>query len=167
MWIYTKNAFLSIVADRHDPSNLYVRGRMRGDIERVFPEAVVKATPTEADYAFRSSIPRHVVMGAVANSLLEIEYENFKSAVKEPDRHNTYLECWQAMNRLQVKRQRQEIIEVSSLRKLPRPKRDKPVAPGSIDGWPLTVRKEPVHTRQPDPKAIEFDRFNPGSGNGL
>ena len=32
MWIYLNDAFLSIVADRDDPSRLLVRGRFAGDI---------------------------------------------------------------------------------------------------------------------------------------
>ena len=52
MWIFLKDAFLSVVANRDDPNCLLVRGRFAGDIERTFPEADVVETP-HADYRLR------------------------------------------------------------------------------------------------------------------
>jgi hypothetical protein len=41
MWIVLSDAFLSVVADKDEPSGprLLVPARRQGDIERVFPEA--------------------------------------------------------------------------------------------------------------------------------
>jgi hypothetical protein len=59
MWIFLSDAFLSVVADKADPSGerLLVRARRSGDIERVFPEAAVFSV-AGADYAFRAWLPR-------------------------------------------------------------------------------------------------------------
>ena len=51
MWIFMKDAFLSIVDKGGDGSTLLVRGRHAGDIERVFPGAKVERTPAR-DYLF-------------------------------------------------------------------------------------------------------------------
>lgn len=53
MWISLSDSFLSIVAlegPAADPAQLLVRARVAGDIERVFPTAMVTHTPKH-DYA--------------------------------------------------------------------------------------------------------------------
>ena len=71
MWIFLSDAFLSVVADKDDPSGprLLVRARRQGDIERVFPETEVASTPG-ADYRFRAWLPRERV-AAVLTQLVE------------------------------------------------------------------------------------------------
>ena len=49
MWIQLNNAFLSIVENRKKTTELLVRARVRGDIEKVFPEADV-FEDNNADY---------------------------------------------------------------------------------------------------------------------
>lgn len=103
MWLFLSNAFLSIVGKGGDASTLLVRGRVPGDIERVFPEAVV----TEGggtDYRFRARIDREAVAQAIAASVRSIDYGNFKSSVRERDRHDAYMEVWHAMYALQADR---------------------------------------------------------------
>lgn len=95
MWIYLNNAFLSIVAHREQPENLLVRARVRGDIERVFPGCDVLETRT-ADYRFRSVIPRGEVARRLAELALDISYTNHKSSVRDPDRHDVYMDVWSA-----------------------------------------------------------------------
>ena len=41
MWIQFNNAFLSIVENRDNKLELLVRARIKGDIEKIFPEADV------------------------------------------------------------------------------------------------------------------------------
>jgi hypothetical protein len=100
MWIHMNDAFLSVVAHRTDPGVLLVRGRVAGDIERVFPGAEVAVTPT-ADYRFRTLLPREVVAGAVAAAVGTIDYDNFKNSVSDDVRHDAYSECWRTMRRYQ------------------------------------------------------------------
>lgn len=108
MWIFLNNAMLSVVVPRARSAAakkdyLIVRARCRGDIERVFPQAHVVENPFR-DYVFRAMLPRAEVANAVAQSVMEIDYQNFKDSVSENDRHDAYLECWDAMNALQVHR---------------------------------------------------------------
>jgi hypothetical protein len=81
MWIYLRDAFLSVVVDRNDPNSLLVRGRFPGDIERVLPYAEVIATP-RADYRFRASVPRAAVAEMLARQALTMTADNFKGSVK-------------------------------------------------------------------------------------
>jgi hypothetical protein len=101
MWIHLNNAFLSVVAHRHQPDMLLVRARVAGDIEKVFPAAVVSET-LEADYLFRAVLPRPVVASVLSGLAAGIEYDNFKRSVADNDRHDAYYECWLAMRRLQL-----------------------------------------------------------------
>ena len=40
MWIQFNNAFLSIVENRDNKLELFVRARVKGDIEKIFPDAL-------------------------------------------------------------------------------------------------------------------------------
>ncbi|HLO68934.1 MAG TPA: hypothetical protein VK188_18060 [Holophaga sp.] len=105
MWIFLNNAFLSIVDKGGDGSTLLVRARREGDLERVFPEAEVERTPHN-DYRFRARIDRGTVARAVAEAVRAITYGNFKGSVKEPARHDAYMEVWSAMHDFQQRASR-------------------------------------------------------------
>lgn len=106
MWIFTPTAFVSIVAHRTKPGILLVRARLRGDIERLFPGAKVKRTPT-ADYRFRAEIQRERVAKVVADQLRALSYDNVKAAIPTTApvhdlRHRAMNQVWGVMNRAQV-----------------------------------------------------------------
>jgi hypothetical protein len=105
MWIFLNDAFLSVVAHRHEPDMLLVRARARGDIERVFPDADVSHSP-DADYAYRATLAREVVARVLAEQVAGITYPNFKSSIKEPDRHDACMAVWSVMHRFQTDRAR-------------------------------------------------------------
>jgi hypothetical protein len=111
MWIFLNDAFLSIIQptarDAAEPGHLLVRGRLPGDIERVFPEAEVRETPAR-DYRFRTLIPRAEVAAALARAVEAIDYDNFKSSVKDGDRHDAYFDAWEAMAGAQAAARRRE-----------------------------------------------------------
>jgi hypothetical protein len=100
MWIFLNNSFLSIVDKGGDGSTLLVRARREGDIERVFPQAVVERTPHN-DYRFRARIDREAVALAMAEAVKGIRYSNFKDSVGERPRHDAYMDVWSAMYRYQ------------------------------------------------------------------
>lgn len=102
MWVFLRNAFLSIVEDRADFNRLMVRARIRGDIERVFPNAAI-IEMDNADYRFRAFINREEVANAIMGEVLSIDYPDFKSrvAVDDPGRKGFYSEVWGVMNRAQ------------------------------------------------------------------
>jgi hypothetical protein len=101
MWIFLSDSFLSIV-DKGNKSGrtLLVRGRRKGDIERVFPQAeVIEGGGT--DYQYRARIDREEVALRIADAVRSIDFQNFKSSVHEPGRHDAYVRVWDAMYRYQ------------------------------------------------------------------
>lgn len=100
MWIILNDAYLSIVKPRGDNDNLLVRGRIRGDIERVFPGYKVKLDGG-TDYKYRALVPRQVVAATLAERALEIDYTNFKNTVDHGPRHDAYFGIWNIMYRMQ------------------------------------------------------------------
>jgi hypothetical protein len=100
MWISLSNAFLSIVAVSGQPELLKVRARRQGDIERIFPDAVVQHTAGR-DYFYRTELPRSVVSAAIAANLEDIDYDNFKNSVRDDRLHSAYASVWTTMSKLQ------------------------------------------------------------------
>jgi hypothetical protein len=100
MWLCLRESFLSIVSKDCQPSELLVRARRPGDIERVFPDAKV-TTDTAADYLYRSVLPRSVVKSAIAAEIEKISYPNFKASVEDHLLHDCYMDVWAAMAGIQ------------------------------------------------------------------
>jgi hypothetical protein len=90
MWLFLKNAYLSIVADRNNPDRLLVRARLSGDLECVFGRIPVEENPN-ADYRFRARGARQIVADRVSAEALNMTATNFKASVQEPWRHDFYL----------------------------------------------------------------------------
>ncbi len=102
MWLFFSDAMLSIVQKPDDKDTLTVRARIKGDIEALFPDAkVVEGAGT--DYCFRAKVPREVVAKAMLDRVMELSYGNFKSSVKDRQRHGAYMDVWQAMYAYQKK----------------------------------------------------------------
>lgn len=85
MWIFTNQAFLSIVSKDCRPDQLLVRARREGDIEKVFPNAVVKQT-IGVDYLYRAVVDRAEVGATLANCAYDIDYSNFKDSIPYEDK---------------------------------------------------------------------------------
>ncbi len=95
MWIFHPLGFASVVADFDNISNLLVRGRFKGDLEKLFPGYKVETTP-QRDYRFRISIPREAVALRYTELMAGITYDNFKDACPK-DRQETYMTVWHTM----------------------------------------------------------------------
>ena len=102
MWIVLNNSFLSIVKNRNNDSELLVRARVRGDIEKVFSDAEV-FEDISADYKYRSYMQRETVATLVSQEITKIDYDNFKSSVSKDDskRSEAYINVWSALNKMQ------------------------------------------------------------------
>ncbi len=50
------------------------------------------------DYRYRARVLRSQVAEAIAESVRNIDYGNFKNQVTENDRHDAYFEGWRVMN---------------------------------------------------------------------
>ena len=100
MWIQFNNAFLSIVENRDNKLELLVRARVKGDIEKIFPEADV-FEDVGADYKYRAFISKAKVAARMMLKMTEINYDNFKNSVNEIERKNTYSNVWVELRKLQ------------------------------------------------------------------
>jgi Txe/YoeB family toxin of Txe-Axe toxin-antitoxin module len=102
MWIFLNNAFLSIVEPSQlDPEanagrRLLVRARVSGHIETLFSHAEAREVPGR-DYQFRAYIDRDIVAHAIAESIRNIQYGNFKGSVKNEKLHDAYACVWGVM----------------------------------------------------------------------
>ena len=86
MWIFCKCGFFSAVQHRDNPDILLVRGKFRGDLERLLdrlsPEerescSSVTESPN-ADAPYQMEMPKHVFAKFVAEISNEIDYGNYK-----------------------------------------------------------------------------------------
>ena len=100
MWIQFNNAFLSIVENREKTIELLVRARVKGDIEKVFPEADV-FEDNNADYKYRAFISKAIVAEKIMLKVTEINYDNFKNSVKEIERKKVYGNIWAELRKFQ------------------------------------------------------------------
>ena len=100
MWIQFNNAFLSIVENRSNKVELLVRARIKGDIEKIFPEANVFEDDC-ADYKYRAFITKAKVAARMMLKTTEINYDNFKNSVNEIARKNAYSNVWMELRKLQ------------------------------------------------------------------
>ena len=100
MWIQFNNAFLSIVENREKTIELLVRARVKGDIEKVFPEADV-FEDNNADYKYRAFISKAMVAEKIMLKVTEINYDNFKNSVKEIERKKVYGNIWAELRNFQ------------------------------------------------------------------
>ena len=101
MWIYTRKAFLSIVKDKNSTASrptFLVRGRFKGDIESMFPEAEV-IVGAGTDYLYRAFMNRDIVVSRVRKYMAEeLDYTNFKNSVENgSDRQSVYGDVWLTM----------------------------------------------------------------------
>jgi hypothetical protein len=100
MWIFLKDAFLSVVYKGCNPHEVMVRARVAGDIKRVFPRAK-EISGLGTDYPFRAVVTREELAEALTNEVEGIDYSNFKSSVRDSARHDAYMDVWSAMVKLQ------------------------------------------------------------------
>jgi hypothetical protein len=98
MWVFLRDSHLSIVQHDSESRLLRVEARVRGDIERVFPEADV-AENDIADYRFCAAIARERVAQAVALRIQQLTYSDFVQSVpdEEDDRREAYITVWARM----------------------------------------------------------------------
>ncbi len=107
MWIFSNDAFLSIVVDRNS-EQLLVRARLKGDIERTFPGSAV-VEDVGMDYRFRTWLDRKTVADVLHHKVEEIDYANFKGSVQDHARHRVYMSVWEVMHTAQESARQQSV----------------------------------------------------------
>ena len=102
MWIFLNNSFLSIVENRNNKEELLVRSRIKGDIDKIFPESNVFELEN-SDYKYRSYIKKLEVSEKIKDIIQNINYDNFKNSISknEDKRHFSYINVWNEMRKLQ------------------------------------------------------------------
>ncbi|CDH46974.1 hypothetical protein [Candidatus Contendibacter odensensis] len=129
MWIFLNDAFLSIVEDKNNPDFLLVRGRIKGDIEQVFPDYLaIEGEGT--DYRFRALVERDIVAEALYHAACNVDYGNFKSSVQERERHDKYMKVWEVMANWQSQAESRERATEKAA-KLAAKSAEKPLKPAS------------------------------------
>ena len=103
MWVLLNNAFFSIVKNRNKKNELLVRARIKGDIEKVFPEANT-FEDKNADYRYRAFIETSIVANKISNEIFKINYDNFKNSISKDDFNRTiaYGNVWKELYKLQI-----------------------------------------------------------------
>ena len=92
MWICFNDGFVSAVEDWNDKSMLRVRARKREHLEFLNVEI---QQDQGTDYKFRCFISKESFADIVKQRILNINYGNFKSSVKDYSLHNLYAEFWE------------------------------------------------------------------------
>ena len=102
MWVFFNNSFLSIVENRNNKEELLVRSRVKGDIDKIFPDSNIFEMEN-SDYKYRSYIKKIEVSEKIREIVTNINYDNFKNSISksEDQRHSSYLNVWNEMRKLQ------------------------------------------------------------------
>ena len=115
MWIFSKDGFVSVVEHRDDKELLLIRGRIKDDIEDIanLAEVLTGEKPEivempDADYRFRIFLSKHVFKEIMQVKIDDLDYPNFKSSIRDHDRHNAYLDIWSVMHGFATRKKRTE-----------------------------------------------------------
>ena len=101
MWIMTTAGFYSVVAVRHNTTQVMVRARSYGDISNL--AEAISSPPAEIIETFRADYPYRIVVNKSlwADWLVEavhvLDYPNFKSHIEKQQgivRHDLYTSVW-------------------------------------------------------------------------
>lgn len=110
MWIFTEFGFFSVVHKEGDENSvLTVRARVRKDLERLKERnPLVGDIEAESgtDYEFRVRVNRAILVSIMRDAIYDIDYDNFKSAVKKRQgrkRHDIYSMVWYVLLNLSGK----------------------------------------------------------------
>lgn len=107
MWLFTTDGFFSAVQVRKEPEYLLVRARIRNDLVNLLrvvkkPKTKIMETP-KADYPFRIVLHKLDWTYYLVSACHEIDYDNFKSRIKDIPRHRAYLDVWSTMRGIEGK----------------------------------------------------------------
>lgn len=89
MWIFAVEGFFSVVHSRRcGEDELAVRAQSRADLERLLARLGVRAAVSdqgESEYAWRAFVPRAALAAWLSQTVLDLDYDNFKTASAAAD----------------------------------------------------------------------------------
>ena len=96
MWVFLPEGFVSVVAHRTEPDNLMIRARNADHLDNLFPGCEVTKL-NDADYRYRTVLPRTDVDIMLSKHIEQMTYDNFKSSIDEYEYHRACSRTWEAM----------------------------------------------------------------------
>lgn len=95
MWVCLNDGFVSIVKKGGTDDDLLVRSRRKQDLVAFLDgRSYPIATGIGTDYKYRTLLPKRVVQEILVDRVQNIDYDNFKSSVKDDSLHNLYTRFW-------------------------------------------------------------------------
>lgn len=110
MWVMTTRGFYSAVQHRTKPNKVLIRARCEEDIRAL--EEIVEIEPFRldaSDYEWRIEMDAADWVKALATLALDIDYDNFKTAVGKRQGHersSVYMKVWSALLSLEAGRKK-------------------------------------------------------------
>jgi hypothetical protein len=100
-----KDSFVSVVNDKDDKTMIHVRSRSKKCLESLFKGKDVNIiTNHKADYVYRVIVGKVGFADLMQEKILNIDYSDFKSNIKDKKRYTLYVEVWHIMLRFIKKR---------------------------------------------------------------
>lgn len=109
MWIFTRDAFLSIAQHPDDDRLVTVHASIEGDIERVFPGVEI-GERLDRDHRFTATVPIERLLQAVLIEAKRINYDELHTAVEEVSRWHAYINVWVTMYEEQTRRSADAVL---------------------------------------------------------
>ncbi len=97
MWIFTTRGFYSAVQHKQHPDLIVVRARCEEDIRALHDIVPTATDPVEwagTDYQWRITCTRDEWHTAMMYLAMDVDYTNFKNAVKSKKHSNAYMGVW-------------------------------------------------------------------------
>lgn len=94
MLLCCNDGFLSVVADKNDPTRLLVRARRKRDLVNICGNDMEVIDGGGTDYRWRTFLDRKTFSALVAARIETIDYWNFENSVKDHDLHGMYDDFW-------------------------------------------------------------------------
>lgn len=95
MWIFLNRSFFAVTSHEKNPDLLRIQSRKRGDIEAVFPDALVSQNLSR-DYRYQALVGREAVSYALAQEVKAIDYTCFARTLQADalERRDAYYYAW-------------------------------------------------------------------------
>jgi hypothetical protein len=94
MWICFNDGFISAVQSKDDPEVLVIRSRRLRDLENVVGTNRNIEVNAGTDYKYRTEISKTDWSDIVTKRIMNTDYTNFKSSVKNGPLHKLYVKMW-------------------------------------------------------------------------